>query len=72
MVRRGNDPGYCVVSTDAQEGSASVETVGRVCRELAYWRLVGVVHLQTTDGRPARALLRLYQMRGKLPDLPAR
>jgi hypothetical protein len=56
MVRRGNDPGYCVVSTDGQEGSASLETIGMVCRELAYWRLVAAFqkHLPTTDGRRVR------------------
>src|SRR5262249_12020311 len=53
LVRRIGDRRYCVTVTTVKTGDAYIRTVGDICRDLAYSRLIGVFwyHLPLVKGK---------------------
>jgi hypothetical protein len=53
MVRRTGDRRYAEIVTSVKTGQAYLETVGSICNEIAYSRLIGVYwqHLPEVDGK---------------------
>ena len=56
LVRRTNQTDYCVVQIDPNFNNAKISTVGNICREIAYARLVNVYLQHIPSGMDGRRL----------------